>query len=238
MGFATGAQAAILVSNMGKTEIGDRLADEQTWRAQPFQTGTSVAAGYVLESVELDLPAQNSLRVPTVSIRRDAGGDPGGRDLYTLSNPGEIRTGLNTFTAPNGAKLDANATYWVVVRTSNLGIHFKVVRSDAGIDSGAAAGWTILPRHEQRENGRWVLGRVDSGSSRRGDGGVMKIRVNGTERDDLVCDRTPRVRTAIVAKVAGISNCGDVTATHLAAITGTLSFRETLENLAVPCGRG
>ena len=225
VGFATGAQAAILVSNMGKTEIGDRLADEQTWRAQPFQTGTSVAAGYVLESVELDLPAQNSLRVPTVSIRRDAGGDPGGRDLYTLSNPGEIRTGLNTFTAPNGAKLDANATYWVVVRTSNLGIHFKVVRSDAGIDSGAAAGWTILPRHEQRENGRWVLGRVDSGSSRRGDGGVMKIRVNGTERDDLVCDRTPRVRTAIVAKVAGISNCGDVTATHLAAITGTLSFR-------------
>ena len=225
VGFAAGAQAAILVSNMGKTEIGDRLADEQTWRAQPFQTGTNVDAGYVLESVELDLPAQNSLRVPTVSIRRDAGGDPSGRDLYTLSNPGQIRTGLNTFTAPNGAKLDANATYWVVVRTSNLGIHFKVVRSNAGIDSGAAAGWTILPRHEQRENGRWVLGRVDSGSSRRGDGGVMKIRVNGTERDDLVCDRTPRVRTAIVAKVAGISNCGDVTATHLAAITGTLSFR-------------
>ena len=225
VGFAAGAQAAILVSNMGRTEIGDRLADEQTWRAQPFQTGTNVDAGYVLESVELDLPAQNSLRVPTVSIRRDAGGDPSGRDLYTLSNPGQIRTGLNTFTAPNGAKLDANATYWVVVRTSNLGIHFKVVRSNAGIDSGAAAGWTILPRHEQRENGRWVLGRVDSGSSRRGDGGVMKIRVNGTERDDLVCDRTPRVRTAIVAKVAGISNCGDVTATHLAAITGTLSFR-------------
>ena len=225
VGFAAGAQAAILVSNMGKTEIGDRLADEQTWRAQPFQTGTNIAAGYVLESVELDLPAQNSLRVPTVSIRRDAGGDPSGRDLYTLSNPGQIRTGLNTFTAPNGAKLDANATYWVVVRTSNLGIHFKVVRSDAGIDNGAAAGWTILPRHEQRENGRWVLGRVDSGFSSRGDGGVMKIRVNGTERDDLVCDRTPRVRTAIVAKVAGISNCGDVTAAHLAAITGTLSFR-------------
>ena len=55
VGFAAGAQAAILVSNMGKTEIGDRLADEQTWRAQPFQTGTNVAAGYILESVELKL---------------------------------------------------------------------------------------------------------------------------------------------------------------------------------------
>ena len=227
VGFATGAQAAILVSNMGKTEIGNRLADEQTWRAQPFQTGTNVDAGYILESVELKLQSSSTTfsRTPTVSIRRDAGGDPSGRDLYTLSNPGQIRTGLNTFTAPNRAKLDANATYWVVVRGGLTGLLFKAVGSNAGIDSGAAAGWTILPRHEQRENGRWVLGRVDSGFSDRSDGGVMKIRVNGTERDDLVCDRTPEVRDAIVAKVAGISNCGDVTAAHLAAITGTLSFR-------------
>ena len=213
---------------MGKTEIGNRLADEQTWRAQPFQTGTNVDAGYVLESVELKLQSsQTPSRTPTVSIRRDAGGDPSGRDLYTLSNSGQIRTGLNTFTAPNGAKLDANATYWVVVRGGLTGLLFKAVGSNAGIDSGAAAGWTILPRHEQRENGRWVLGRVDSGFSDRSDGGVMKIRVNGTERDDLVCDRTPEVRDAIVAKVAGISNCADVTAAHLAAITGTLELDST-----------
>ena len=229
MGFAAGAQAAILVSNMGKTEIGNRLADEQTWRAQPFQTGTNVDAGYILESVELKLQSSQTTfpKTPTVSIRRDAGGDPSGRDLYTLSNPGQIRTGLNTFTAPNGAKLDANATYWVVVRGGLTGLLFKAVGSNAGIDSGAAAGWTILPRHEQRENGRWVLGRVDSGFSDRSDGGVMKIRVNGTERDDLVCDRTPEVRDAIVAKVAGISNCADVTAAHLAAITGTLELDST-----------
>ena len=222
MGFAAGAQAAILVSNIGQRESGNRSANVKTWRAQPFQTGTNVDAGYVLESVELELSPSSG--TPTVSIRRDAGGDPSGQDLYTLSNPGRIRTGLNTFTAPNDAKLDANATYWVVVRTSHDAINFKVVRSDAGMDSGAAAGWTILPRHEQRENGRWVLGRIDSDSFMSVDGGVMKIRVNGTERDDLVCDRTPQVRDAIVAKVAGISNCGDVTATHLAAITGTLNL--------------
>ena len=38
-----------------------------------------------------------------------------------------------------------------------------------------------------------------------------------------ICDRTPQVRTAILDKVAGISNCSDVTATHLAAI-GTLNL--------------
>ena len=38
-----------------------------------------------------------------------------------------------------------------------------------------------------------------------------------------ICDRTPQVRTAILNKVAGISECSDVTATHLAAI-GTLNL--------------
>ena len=34
-----------------------------------------------------------------------------------------------------------------------------------------------------------------------------------------VCDRTPQVRDAIVAEVSGVSDCSDVTANHLAAIT-------------------
>ncbi len=220
MGFAAGAQAAILVSNIGQREIVSRTAHDQTWRAQPFQTGTNVDAGYVLESVELELLA-TTLGPPTVSIRRDAGGDPSGRDLLY---PEQFRSNQDRaehlYRAQHGAKLDANATYWVVVQSTI----FKVVRSDTGIGSGAAAGWTILPRHEQRENGRWVLGRLDSGFSGGDGGGVMKIRVNGTERDDLVCDRTRQVRTAILAKVAGISNCGDVMAAHLVAITGTLNL--------------
>ncbi len=136
---------------MGQREIGNRNASAQRWRAQPFQTGTNVDAGYVLESVELKLLAPPAVGRPIVSIQRDAGGDPSGRDLCTLSDPSPLRTGLNTFTTPNGAKLDANAIYWVVLRTSSAGMSFKVVGSDAGIDSGAAAGWTILPRHEQRE---------------------------------------------------------------------------------------
>ena len=39
-----------------------------------------------------------------------------------------------------------------------------------------------------------------------------------------VCDRTLAVRDAIVAKVPGVTNCADVTETHLAAITGPLSL--------------
>ena len=37
-----------------------------------------------------------------------------------------------------------------------------------------------------------------------------------------ICGRTPQVRDALVALIPVVSNCADVTATHLAAITGTL----------------
>ena len=40
-----------------------------------------------------------------------------------------------------------------------------------------------------------------------------------------VCDRTPQVRDAIVAAVRGVSDCSDVTETHLAAIRGLLDLR-------------
>ena len=39
-----------------------------------------------------------------------------------------------------------------------------------------------------------------------------------------ICGRTPQVRDALVALISGVSNCADVTATHLVAITGTLSI--------------
>ena len=39
-----------------------------------------------------------------------------------------------------------------------------------------------------------------------------------------ICGRTEQVRTAILAKIPGVSNCADVTDAHLAAITGALSL--------------
>ena len=39
-----------------------------------------------------------------------------------------------------------------------------------------------------------------------------------------ICGRTQQVRAAIVARVSGITNCANITATHLGNITGTLSL--------------
>ena len=39
-----------------------------------------------------------------------------------------------------------------------------------------------------------------------------------------ICGRTPAVRDAILARIAAVSDCADVTATHLTGITGTLTL--------------
>ena len=49
-----------------------------------------------------------------------------------------------------------------------------------------------------------------------------------------ICGRTPQVRDALVALIPGVSNCADVTAPHLAAITGKLElFGQQITALAV-----
>ena len=58
-----------------------------------------------------------------------------------------------------------------------------------------------------------------------GSAGAATVRV--TDDDAGFCDRTPQVRNAILRKIAGISNCSDVTASHLAAVTGTLDLNAT-----------
>ena len=40
-----------------------------------------------------------------------------------------------------------------------------------------------------------------------------------------ICGRTEQVRTAILNRISGVSNCADVTDAHLAAITGTLNLQ-------------
>ena len=52
--------------------------------------------------------------------------------------------------------------------------------------------------------------------------GTDTVTVNVTAG---ICGRTPAVRDAILGRIPGVSNCADVTDTHLADITGTLNLR-------------
>ena len=61
---------------------------------------------------------------------------------------------------------------------------------------------------------------------------TISVTITVTDRDETfpetpVSDRTPAVRDAIVNKINGVSDPADVTASHLAAITGTLDIRSS-----------
>ena len=61
---------------------------------------------------------------------------------------------------------------------------------------------------------------------------TISVTITVTDRDETfpetpVSDRTPAVRDAIVNKINGVSDPADVTASHLAAITGRLDIRSS-----------
>ena len=137
------------VSNTGQTDSGARVPGQNMY-AQPFGTG-SHSAGYNLASIVLDFSAvATGTGTLTVTVREDSSGDPSGTALYTLTNP-TLAVGLNEFSAPDGATLDANETYWVVASytADSGGLSWPRAILSHGVDAGFAAGWTIDTAYEE-----------------------------------------------------------------------------------------
>ena len=49
---------------------------------------------------------------------------------------------------------------------------------------------------------------------------LLAVSTTAQAQTTGICGRTAAVRTAIVGKISGVSNCADVTDAHLADITG------------------
>ena len=139
------AQTVTLVSNTGKAVSGTARVGNNM-QAQSFLTGSNTA-GYDFASIVLDFSDAGAADDSnwTVTVRADSSGDPSATVLYTLTNP-DLVTGLNEFSAPDGATLDTATTYWVVAVYSGLnsqGADWERVLLTDGLDDGAADGWNI-----------------------------------------------------------------------------------------------
>ena len=153
---STGSQTATnnspLVKNTGQTpRAGSVNANADITdrdQAQPFTTGTN-AGGYTLSSVEVMLTGWSGTAVPTYTVAihaANAGGQPTGAALFTLTKPAALKRGLNRFTAPaSGIDLDANTRYVLVIDiTSNVNDRFAFFpTAEDGEDAGKAPGWSI-----------------------------------------------------------------------------------------------
>ena len=174
---ATNAQTT-LVSNTGQDNSLTETVSLNEF-AQAFGTG-SHTAGYDLASIVLSLgAAPTGTGTLTVTVRADASGDPSGTALHTLTTPDPFaENALKIFTAPAGATLDANTTYWVVASYSanSGGPKWRRTLLSNGIDSGGAAGWTIdspFKTDRRADPDGWEVG-----SSTR----ALKLQVKGTAR--------------------------------------------------------
>ncbi len=154
------AQSTVLVSNTGRADNGSRDPGSNDY-AQPFRTGSNTD-GYTLDSIVLDFNSAPSSNRLTITVREHDSGDPSGTVLYTLTNPASFSSGLNEFSAPSDASLDANTTYWVVASYffSTGGPTWWRTLLSTGIDPGNAAGWRINQRYKQANRGTssWSAG--------------------------------------------------------------------------------
>ena len=170
------AQADTLVSNAGQVSSSSRAGVTSTQsQAQAFTTGSG--GGYELEAVDVRVGTFSGTASDiSVSIYSEDSGDPDSV-VHALSNPATIAGGTRTFTAPAGATLDANTTYFVVVSyTGTVTFQLRVTVVD-NEDTGGATGWSIA---DSRSFG--------SGTSWSTHTNALMIRVKGTDNTTPALD--------------------------------------------------
>ena len=183
LGFSAPAHAQTLVSNTGQTTHGHTACVRGSEPiieldcAQGFTTGQNTR-GYDLSSIQLDTQGAPGSGTLTVTVRAATGsGRPSNAVLYTLTNPSNIGTGLQTFTAPDETTLNRNTQYFVHMTFDGSGTRprWNLTAND-NEDSGKAREWSIGDHRYTRPSG--------GTGGWEGDGGVystsIQIRVRGS----------------------------------------------------------
>ncbi len=148
-----------LVSNAGQPNSGTGNFVQHD-HAQAFTTGSNVA-GYTLTAVEFSFPsiADSGLASKlNVEIRSDSSGNPDGL-VATLTNPGTIASGANSFTH-SGIRLDPDTVYWAVIDVTGTPSGTNIIQNTASDaeDAGGADGWSIADTalYRNRGGGSWT----------------------------------------------------------------------------------
>ena len=141
----------ILVSSTGQTSGGSAETGNhngsQHRHAQKFTTGSN-PAGYTLDEVRIHLGTNGNAAAPVITVNSGSGNNPGAV-LYTMTNPATITdSATNTFTAPSGATLEADTSYFVVMENSNTNddpnaIYQVGITASNGEDSTGLSDWDI-----------------------------------------------------------------------------------------------
>ena len=175
-----------LVSNISKEEVSAVAPTGGaggSCLAQRFQTGTN-ANGYNIESIVMKVGSLHTSGTPIITVREDASNNPDMTFAFsTTINPPFTPNALHEFMIDQrGTRLAANTRYWIVNchEGSGSGLSWVPTSENAGIDTGAAPGWTIQSTYRVGED------------NTAGSGHSLKLQIKGTLIN--TADRTaPRV---------------------------------------------
>ena len=145
----------VYLSNMGQTTAVNDLADLSSAQAQSFSTGAN-ALDYLFGSIDVYLERAPGSGTLTVSVRNtNASGQPGST-VHTLTNPTTVGTGIQRFTAPADAELDANTNYFLHLTFSGSGTTPRLLTTESDtLDSGTATGWRMDDFRYYRSGANW-----------------------------------------------------------------------------------
>ena len=134
------------VSNLSQTAHHQAMPIGSTPLATAFTTG-SASGGYALQSVTVDMEAPTGgSPVLVMEVRAAYGGNPGST-LTTLSGANPTTAGQYTYTCSTNCALYRNATYFLVLRATNVtGTRYhewRATTSDAETADPAGSGWSI-----------------------------------------------------------------------------------------------
>ncbi len=134
--------------SIGSVDVGERQ------EAQRFTAGPNTA-GYVLQSVVLNLSSGGSnVRVQVAIHENNSSGNPGAQ-LAVLDNPADPFGVTRTFSAPSPLSLVAGSLYWVVIsNTTTTSSAFNVSRTQSN-EQTTTQGFSIRDTNHKGTPGSW-----------------------------------------------------------------------------------
>ncbi len=176
-----------LVSNTGKTTTSYRIPERS--RAQGFVTGSN-PKGYRIQSIDLTVLENDNTDGVNLKILESSGTNGPGADLCDFgSTPTSQSDKVLRFSPPaNECDLDRDTTYFVeLVETLDGNYARWVYTADEGqIDSGGAAGWSILDHAYYLVSGSWNISTSTAHSLKMGLKGELIPNALPTSADAAV----------------------------------------------------
>ena len=161
------AQAVTLVSTLGQNTDGQQTIFASQRLATKFTAGPD--SGYTLTSVTVKRGSGGqAIDMAIHAVDMNNSNNPADTALYSLTRPSGNASGNRTFTAPAGAALTQDTSYFVVMTTNASNAQSIPMTNANGEDAGGITGWSVA-NSGRKYDGSW------------GSAGTLRMKLEGAE---------------------------------------------------------